>query len=226
MATKIQQLKETVRRFFAGQKTAGMQTENINAEEIKAENIAATEMTAEKHGLREMKEIVKQMGAMQRMLKEHRKTVNFKGERQTVEFVTSKSEYKNGKYVYTDQNVKIYLTPKNASQLLTSAYFQPEGINAALWRIPEDKASDDQFVYYVGLIPVPGLSKTEGDIMKFGSTTGMVANFNDAYALLRYERKTKKNDYLEKLREEVDKGCHPGIKRIMDYFRDDVEKEG
>ncbi len=226
MATKIQQLKETVRRFFAGQKTAGMQTENINAEEIKAENIAEAEATAEKHGLKEMKEIVKQMGAMQRMLKEHRKTVNFKGERQTVEFVTSKSEYKNGKYVYTDKNVKIYLTPKNASQLLTSAYFQPEGINAALWRIPEDKASDDQFVYYVGLIPVPGLSKTEGDIMKFGSTTGMVANFNDAYALLRYERKTKKNDYLEKLRKEVDEGCHPGIKRIMDYFRDDVENEG
>lgn len=225
MATKIQQLKETVRRFFAGQKTAGMQTENINAEEIKAENIA-DETTAEKHGLKEMKEIVKQMGAMQRMLKEHRKTVNFKGERQTVEFVTSKSEYKNGKYVYTDQNVKIYLTPKNASQLLTGACFQPEGINAALWRIPEDKASDDQFIYYVGLIPVPSLSKTEGDIMKFGSTTGMVANFNDAYALLRYERKTKKNDYLEKLREEVDNGSHPGIKRIMDYFRDDVEKEG
>jgi hypothetical protein len=226
MATKIQQLKETVRRFFAGQKAAGMQTEDINANEIKAENIAETEVTAEKHGLREMKEIVKQMGAMQRMLKEHRKTVNFKGERQTVEFVTSKSEYKNGKYVYTDQNVKIYLTPKNASQLLTGAYFQPEGINAALWRIPEDKASDDQFVYYVGLIPVPSLSKTEGDIMKFGSTTGMVANFNDAYALLRYERKTKKNDYLEKLREEVNNGCHPGIKRIMDYFRDDAEKEG
>ncbi len=226
MATKIQQLKETVRRFFAGQKTAGMQTESINAEEIKAENTVEVETAAEKHGLKEMKEIVKQMGAMQRMLKEHRKTVNFKGERQTVEFVTNKSEYKNGKYVYTDQNVKIYLTPKNASQLLTSAYFQPEGINAALWRIPEDKASDDQFVYYVGLIPVPSLSKTEGDIMKFGSTTGMVANFNDAYALLRYERKTKKNDYLEKLREEVDSGCHPGIKRIMDYFRDDVEKEG
>jgi hypothetical protein len=54
----------------------------------------------------------------------------------------------------------------------------------------------------------------------------MVANFNDAYALLRYERKTKKNEYLEKLREEVDNGYYPGIKRIMDYFRDDVEKEG
>lgn len=225
MATKIQQLKETVRRFFAGQKTAGMQTENINAEEIKAENTVEVETTAEKHGLKEMKEIVKQMGAMQKMLKEHRKTVNFKGERQTIEFVTSKSEYKNGKYVYTDQNVKIYLTPRNASQLLTSAYFQPEGTNAKVWGIPEDKATDDQFIYSVGLVPVPGLSKNEG-IMKFGSTTGMVANFNDAYALLRYERKTKKNDYLEKLREEVDNGCHPGIKRIMDYFRDDVEKEG
>lgn len=226
MTTKIQQLKETVRRFFAGQKTAGMQTEDINANEIKAENIAETEVTAEKHGLREMKEIVKQMGAMQRMLKEHRKTVNFKGERQTVEFVTSKSEYKNGKYVYTDQNVKIYLTPKNASQLLTDAYFFPEGTNAAKWNIPKDKVSTNQQIYCIGLIPVPGLSKTEGDIMKFRSTTGMVANLNDAYALLRYERKTKKNDYLEKLREEVDNGCHPGIKRIMDYFRDDdVEKK-
>ena len=226
MTTKIQQLKETVRRFFAGQKTAGMQTEDINANEIKAENIAETEVTAEKHGLREMKEIVKQMGAMQRMLKEHRKTVNFKGERQTVEFVTSKSDYKNGKYVYTDQNVKIYLTPKNASQLLTDVYFFPEGTNAAKWNIPEDKVSTNQQIYCIGLIPVPGLSKTEGDIMKFRSTTGMVANFNDAYALLRYERKTKKNDYLEKLHEEVDNGCHPGIKRIMDYFRDDdVEKK-
>lgn len=225
MTTKIQQLKETVRRFFAGQKTAGMQTEDINADEIKAENIAEAEMTAEKHGLREMKEIVKQMGAMQRMLKEHRKTVNFKGERQTIEFVISKSEYKNGKYVYTDQNVKIYLTSKNASQLLTSAYFQPDGTNAKVWGISEDKATDDQFIYSVGLVPVPGLSKNEG-IMKFSSTTGMVANFNDAYALLRYERKTKKNDCLEKLRKEVDEGCHPGIKRIMDYFRDDVEKEG
>lgn len=225
MTTKIQQLKETVRRFFAGQKTAGMQTEDINANEIKAENIAEAEVTAEKHGLRELKEIVKQMGAMQRMLKEHRKTVNFKGERQTVEFVISKSEYKNGKYVYTDQNVKIYLTPKNASQLLTSAYFQPEGTNAKVWGIPEDKATDDQFIYSIGLVSVPGLSKNEG-IMKFGSTTGMVANFNDAYALLRYERKTKKNDCFEKLRKEVDDGCHPGIKRIMDYFRDDVENEG
>ena len=227
MTTKIQQLKEIVGRFFAGQKTAGMQTEDINANEIKAENTVEIETTAEKHGLREMKEIVKQMGAMQRMLKEHRKTVNFKGERQTVEFVTSKSEYKNGKYVYTDQNVKIYLTPKNASQLLTSAsYFFPEGTNAAKWNIPEVKVSTNQPVCYIGLIPVPGLSKTEGDTMKFKSTTDMVANFNDAYALLRYDRKTKKNDYLEKLREEVNNGCHPGIKRIMDYFRDDdVEKK-
>ena len=224
MATKIQQLKETVRRFFAGQKTAGMQTENINAEEIKAE-IIADEITAEKHGLKEMKEIVKQMGAMQKMLKAHRKTVNFKGERQTVEFVTNKYVTKDGKRVCVDDNVKIYLTSYNACQLLSSAYFQPEGINAALWHIPEGKASDDQFIYDVGLIPVPGLSKNEG-IMKFSSTTGMVANFNDAYALLRYERKTKKNEYLEKLREEVDNGYYPGIKRIMDYFRDDVEKEG
>jgi hypothetical protein len=110
--------------------------------------------------------------------------------------------------------------------LLTDAYFFPEGTNAAKWNIPEDKVSTNQQIYCIGLIPVPGLSKTEGDIMKFRSTTGMVANFNDAYALLRYERKTKKNDYLEKLREEVDNGCHPGIKRIMDYFRDDdVEKK-
>lgn len=43
MTTKIQQLKETVRRFFAGQKTAGMQTEDINANEIKAENTVERE---------------------------------------------------------------------------------------------------------------------------------------------------------------------------------------
>ena len=225
MATKIQQLKETVRRFFAGQKTAGMQTETVNANEIKAENIAETETTAEKHGLREMKEIVKQMGAMQRMLKEHRKTVSFKGERQTIELVTSKYVTKDGKRVCVDQNTKIYLTPYNAAQLLKNAYFQPEGTNAKVWGISEDKASDDEFICYVGLIPVPD-SRSGGDIMKFSSTTDMVSDFNDAYALLRYERKTKKNDYLEKLREGVNKGSYPGIKRIMDYFRDDVEKEG
>lgn len=224
MATKIQQLKETVRRFFAGQKTAGMQAENINAEEIKAETIAETEATAEKHGLKEMKEIMKQMGAMQRMLKAHRKTVNFKGERQTIELVTNKHAVKNGKSVWADQNTKIYLTPYNATQLLTGAYFQPEGTNAEKWGISKDKASDNRFIYYIGLISVPSLFKDE-ETMKFGSTTEMVSAFNDAYALLRYERKTKKNEHLEKLREEVDNGKRPGIKRIMDYFRDVEKKE-
>lgn len=224
MATKIQQLKETVRRFFAGQKTAGMQTEGINANEIKAETIAETEATAEKHGLKEMKEIVKQMGAMQRMLKAHRKTVNFKGERRTIELVTNRHAVKNGKSVWADQNTKIYLTPYNATQLLTSAYFQPEGTNAEKWGISEDKASDNRFIYFIGLVSVPSLSKDE-ETMKFGSTTEMVSVFNDAYALLRYERKTKKNGHLEKLREEVDNGKHPGIKRIMDHFRDGEKKE-
>ena len=91
--------------------------------------------------------------------------------------------------------------------------------------IPEDKATDDQYIYSIGLVPVPSLSK-DGDIMTFFSTTAMVANYNDAYALLRYERKTKKNDYLERFRKELDNGYYPGIKRIMDYFRDDTEKEG
>ena len=225
MTTKIQQLKEIVRRFFAGQKTAGMQTEDINAKKIKAENTVEVETTEEKHGLKEMKEIIKQMGAMQRMLKEHSKTKNFKGERQTVEFVTNKLECKNGKYIWTDQNVKIYLTPNNASLLLTSAFFQPGGTDAKFWGILEDKATDDQHIYSIGLVPVPSLSK-DGDIMTFFSTTTMVANFNDAYALLRYERKTKKNDYLERFHKELDNGYYPRIKRIMDYFRDDVEKEG
>ena len=247
MATKIQQLKEIVGRFFAGQKTAGMQTEDINAKKIKTENIVEAETTEEKHGLKErkeivkqmsamqklpkehglkeMKEIIKQMGAMQRMLKEHRKTKNFKGERQTVEFVTNKLECKNGKYIWTDQNVKIYLTSNNASLLLTSAFFQPGGTDAKFWGILEDKATDDQHIYSIGLVPVPSLSK-DGDIMTFFSTTTMVANFNDAYALLRYERKTKKNDYLERFHKELDNGYYPRIKRIMDYFRDDVEKEG
>ena len=225
MATKIQQLKEIVGRFFAGQKTAGMQTEDINAKKIKVENTVEVETTEEKHGLKEMKEIIKQMGAMQRMLKEHSKTKNSKGERQTVEFVTNKLECKNGKYIWKDQNVKIYLTPNNASLLLTSAFFQPEGTDAKFWGIPEDKATDDQHIHNIGLVPVPSLSK-DGDIMTFFSTTAMVANFNDAYALLRYERKTKKNDYLERLRKGLDNGYYPGIKRIMDYFRDDVEKEG
>lgn len=225
MTTKIQQLKETVRRFFAGQKTAGMQTETINAEEIKAETITEeTNPAVEKHGLKEMKEIVKQMGAMQRMLKAHRKTVNFKSERQTIELVTNKYVTKDGKRVGMDQSMKIYLTPYNATQLLTSAYFQPEGTNAERWGISKDKASDNRFIYYIGLISVPSLSKDE-ETMKFSSTTEMVANFNDAYALLRYERKTKKNEHLEKLREEVDNGYHPGIKRIMDYFRDEEKTE-
>lgn len=229
MTTKIQQLKETVRRFFAGQKTAGMQTETINAEEIKAETIkeevkAEEVKPDENHGLKEMKEIVKQMGAMQRMLKAHRKTVNFKGERQTIELVTNKHAVKNGKSVWTDQNTKIYLTPYNATQLLTGAYFQPEGTNVENWGISKDKASDNRFIYYIGLISVPSLSKDE-ETMKFSSTTEMVANFNDAYALLRYERKTKKNEHLEKLREEVNNGRHPKVKRIMDYFRDEEKTE-
>ena len=52
MATKIQQLKEIVGRFFVGQKTAGMQSEDINAKKIKVENTVEVETNEERHGLK------------------------------------------------------------------------------------------------------------------------------------------------------------------------------
>lgn len=156
----------------------------------------------------QLKQIIKQIAVLQRTIKSHRKTVNFKGEnRETIELVTYHAE--NGKYL--PRKTKVYLTPSNAQCLLTYNWG---------WR-PSDDKSDQVSISRLNIVDL-------GENLYFGTTQEMAWIYNEAYALLRYERKTKKNEQLESLWNDVNTRTtypHTMIKKIMDYFRDEEDEQ-
>lgn len=156
----------------------------------------------------QLKQIVKDIAVLQRTIKNHRKTVKFSGERETITLVTYTREY-NAKTrkneIKEHVNSKIYLTPRNAENLLANGYY---------WTLYDDKSNVKE-IAELNIIPM--------DDIRFTSTTSMAHLLNLAYALLRYERKTKKNEYLEHLKKEVEEGRWTYLKKIIDYFRDEEQ---
>ena len=158
----------------------------------------------------QLKQIVKDIAVLQRTIKNHRKTVKFNGERETITLVTYTQEYnpKTRKYETQEhKDSKIYLTPGSAENLLTCSWG---------WDTYDDK-SNVKHISQVNIIPM-------GDI-NFGTTTSMAHLLNLAYALLRYERKTKKNEYLESVKKEVEEGRWDFLKKIIDFFRDEKQSD-
>ena len=158
----------------------------------------------------QLKQIVKDIAVLQRTIKNHRKTVKFDGERQFINLVTYSHEYnpKTRKYEMTEhKDSKIYLTPGNAENLLTCSWG---------WDVKDGK-SNVESVRELNIIPM-------GDIT-FSTTNSMAHMLNLAYALLRYERKTKKNDYLESVKKEVEEGRWTFLKKIIDFFRDEKQSD-
>jgi len=156
----------------------------------------------------QLKQIVKDIAVLQRTIKNHRKTVKFNGERETVTLVTYVCEYdaKAKKYVMKERkDSKIYLTPHNAENLLNNTY---------VWSLYDDKSNVKE-ISELNIVPMNDIH--------FTSTTSMAHLLNLAYALLRYERKTKKNDKLEAIKKEVEEGRWTYLKKIIDYFRDEEQ---
>jgi hypothetical protein len=156
----------------------------------------------------QLKQIVKDIAVLQRTIKNHRKTVKFNGERETVTLVTYVWEYdaRAKKYMMKEhKDSKIYLTPHNAENLLNNTY---------AWSLYDDKSNVKE-ISEVNIVPMNDIH--------FTSTTSMAHLLNLAYALLRYERKTKKNDKLEALKKEVEEGRWTYLKKIIDYFRDEEQ---
>lgn len=163
----------------------------------------------------QLKQIVKQIAVLQRTIKEHRKTVNFKGEqRETLEFITYDHvlNEKTRKWSYIPRKSKVYLTPSNAQNLLQECWG---------WK-PEDGKSDHVSFGKLNIIDL-------GEDFTFSTTTYMARIFNDAYGLLRYERKTKKNEYFENMKKEMEEHSnwwhYKTIKQIMEYFRDEEDEQ-
>lgn len=158
----------------------------------------------------QLKQIVKDIAVLQRTIKNHRKTVRFNGERETITLVTYAREY-NAKTrkneIKEHVNSKIYLTPRNAENLLANGYY---------WTLYDDKSSVKE-ISELNIIPMNGIN--------FTSTTSMAHMINLAYAMLRYERKTKKNEYLESVKKELDEGRWNYLKEIMDFFRDEKQSD-
>jgi hypothetical protein len=158
----------------------------------------------------QLKQIVKDIAVLQRTIKNHRKTVKFSGERETITLVTYTTVYdaKTKKYIQKeDKDSKIYLTHRNAENLLNGGY------NLTLY---DDKSSVKE-ISELNIIPMDGIS--------FTSTTTMAYLLNLAYALLRYERKTKKNEYLEHIKKEVEEGHWVYLEKIINFFRDEKQSD-
>jgi hypothetical protein len=159
----------------------------------------------------QLKQIVKQIAVLQKTIKQHRKTVNFKGEqRETIELVTYDHVLdQNRNWKYVPRKTKVYLTPSNAQNLLQSTYG---------WK-PSDDKSDNVNMGRLNIIDMGGK-------WSFSNTSYMAWVFNMAYALLRYERKTKKNEQFEQWKKELEERniWHDQvIKQIMETFRDEEE---
>ena len=158
----------------------------------------------------QLKQIVKDIAVLQRTIKNHRKTVKFNGERETITLVTYTTVYdaKTKKYIQKeDKDSKIYLTTRNAENLLNGGYN---------WTLYDDKSSVKE-ILELNIIPMNGIN--------FTSTTSMARMINLAYVMLRYERKTKKNEYLESVKKELDEGRCNCLKEIMDFFRDEKQSD-
>ena len=152
---------------------------------------------------------------LQRTIKEHRKTVNFKKEqRETIELINYEHvrDTKTGTWSYVANKRKVYLTPSNAQCLLIDSYG---------WT-PDDDKSDKTRINKFNIVDL-------GEEWSFGTTTYMARIFNDAYGLLRYERKTKKNEYFENMKKEMEEHSnwwhYKAIKQIMEYFRDEEDEQ-
>lgn len=162
----------------------------------------------------QLKQIIKDIAVLQRTIKNHRKTVNFKGEqRETLEFITYDHvlNEKTRKWSYVPRKSKVYLTPSNAQNLLQLTYG---------WK-PEDDKSDHVSFGKLNIIDF-------GEDIAFSTTSYMARIFNEAYALLRYERKTKKNEQLEEMKKNLEERNwwhDQAIKKIMDYFRDEEDEQ-
>ena len=156
----------------------------------------------------QLKQIVKDIAVLQRTIKNHRKTINFSGERETINLLTYAHERnpKTGKWEYVEHDSKIYLTPHNANNLL---------INSCGWCTYDEKSN----VKNIACVNI----KSMGGI-HFGTTSSMAHLLNLAYSILRYERKTKKNEYLENVKKDVEDGNWPFLKQIIDYFRDEKQE--
>lgn len=175
----------------------------------------------------QLKELVKQIAVLQRTIKNHRKTVNFKGEkRETIELYVYEQVFnqKTRKWDWTNKKAKIYLTPYNAQMLLGQGYgWTPNDVYTNAWDTKDCVKSDKVSISRMNIIDV--YDDTRKEYISYGSTDTMARVFNEAYALLKYERKTKKNEELEKLRKEVDENPNCYVKQLMDYFRDEEQEE-
>lgn len=154
----------------------------------------------------QLKQIVKEIAVLQRTIKAHRKTVHFKGDkRETIELVAWCNAYNNKtrKWENTMYKSKILLTPSNAANLINGGWS---------WT-PDGEGSTKSPISHLNIISM--------DDINFESTKQMAYYLNLAYAMLRYERKTKKNDYLESIKHSIENGDMNYLKKVIDYFRDE-----
>lgn len=146
----------------------------------------------------QLKQIIKNAAEMQKIIKQHRKTVNFKGEkRQTIELYTF--DWKGSSY--QPRKVKVYLSPTTAQYLIQAPW--------GSWNAKDDKEN---------VVTISGVSFIDAPIA-FSQTGSSLRCLNEAYALLRYERKTKKKEQLEQLKKEAVNDKY--IQQIMEMFRDE-----
>ena len=158
----------------------------------------------------QLKQIVKQIAVLQRTIKNHRKTVNFKGDkRETIELITYGNVFneKTRKYEKVESKSKIVLTSSNAANLLYGAWS---------W-MPNGEESTKTYISHLNIIPM--------DDINFNGTSEMAYYLNTAYAMLRYERKTKKNEQLEAIKKGLENGQMNYLKKVMDWFRDEENAE-
>lgn len=115
-----------------------------------------------------LKQIIKERAQLQRVLKANRKTVHFKGERTTIEFVMYSLKTKTTK--------KFKFDSAYAAQYLAYGY---EHDADGYWFICEHR--------------IPGFST-----QYYESTTSLIHDLNYLYAVLRNERKTvRKSEKLK-----------------------------
>jgi hypothetical protein len=148
----------------------------------------------------QLKQIIKNAAEMQKIIKQHRKTVNFKGEkRETIELYTF--DWSREKSCYIPKKVKVYLSPTTAQYLIQAPWNS--------WTAQDENGNS---------INISGVSFIDAPIA-FTQTGSSLRCLNEAYALLKYERKTKKNEYLEKLKKESKDDVY--LQQIMEMFRDE-----
>lgn len=143
----------------------------------------------------QLKSLIAKLAKNQIIIKQHRKTVKFTGERKTIELPL---------FLYPDKKtelVKIELTAVNADQLTnSSSWMKINGKNCVLASYPEWNCK--------------GTFMSTGDLL---NTLYMV------YGILRNRRKTKKVQYFEDRKDIFEKGWST-FKPIFDYYDDELQK--